>query len=377
MKFIAKLKPRTDANVTLLIKEFFASSPDKGSAISIKDGEVHLTVGFEESPPKNILDAIENYEVIEFFFKVDNINEKETESQNSFNAKEEMTQKAAITSTAESQEDKNIKPASKGKTIEKLDEIPEVKEMLQSSKSFEEFLNKVSEWLKLKEGKTLENFVKAVIVPAKDDKKTTWKTILANVENTEMACAPETARIKYTVAVSEKMKEEGYETSPIKFIKMLSEYANCWDDKDKNEKENNNVEADKVETNNNSAVSTDLSLRDEEPIKKLFVSLMDVAQNGKISVRTENVFKRMGLKEKDRDLLEIADIALKFPAEQLTWEEILKCLKNSFPTEGDRMNAQRRMSGLINVYANKLGLGKIKSIDFLTEMKKVILSNLD
>lgn len=60
MKFIAKLKPRSGANVALLIKEFFASSPDKGSAISIKDGEVSLTVGFEKKPSKGIIDAIEN-----------------------------------------------------------------------------------------------------------------------------------------------------------------------------------------------------------------------------------------------------------------------------------------------------------------------------
>lgn len=60
MKFIAKLKPRSGANVALLIKEFFASSLDKESCISIKDGEVSLTVGFEKSLLRVLLTLSKN-----------------------------------------------------------------------------------------------------------------------------------------------------------------------------------------------------------------------------------------------------------------------------------------------------------------------------
>ena len=370
MKFIAKLKPRSGANVALLIKEFFASSLDKESCISIKDGEVSLTVGFEKKPSKGIIDAIEKYEVIEFFFKVDNINGKENESISCLNRKDEQKiEKVTITATDKPQKNVGVKFTGKSKSIEKLDEIPEVKEMIQSSKSFEEFLNKISEWLNLKNGKNFEILVKAA-VPTGKSKRISWNIIFANMANAGIVYAPQTIRIKYTVAVSEKMKMEGYTINPIKFIRLLGEYANYWN---KNEKESNKVKAD----SDNSTVGTEISLKDENTIKILFASLMDVAQKGKISVRTENVFKRLGLKERDRDLLEIADIALKFPAEQLTWNELFKCLKSIFPTDEDQMDAQMRLSKLINEYAHKLGLGKVKAIDFLMEMKKVILSNLD
>lgn len=75
--------------------------------------------------------------------------------------------------------------------------------MIQSSKSFEEFLNKISEWLNLKNGKNFEILVKAA-VPTGKSKRISWNIIFANMANAGIVYAPQTIRIKYTVAVSEK-----------------------------------------------------------------------------------------------------------------------------------------------------------------------------
>ena len=67
MKFWAKLKLKEEKNADGLIREFFENFNSK-SSIVIKGEEAKVEVVFDSEPPKELIKAITQYDIVEFNF---------------------------------------------------------------------------------------------------------------------------------------------------------------------------------------------------------------------------------------------------------------------------------------------------------------------
>lgn len=337
MKFIAKLRIRKEVDVSLLIKEFFLSF-NEDNTIIIKDNEVLLTIVFEKDPPQGIINAMSDYEISEFLY-VSDVSKEPT-------VVDRMTKKAVEKSNdniAKSIENDDTK------ILVNLEEIPAIKEIIQSSVSFEDALVQISKWLEFNNHEDFENLISSSI-PAGEEEKISWGMIFKN-----MGKRKETVRIQFTTMLAKKMKEEKFTITPLKFIKMLVEYSNHWSKNDS--KANNTAELSSVNS-----------------LETMVKNLTDIAKEGSTEEKIEKIFTSMGLQESDSNLLILVHTVFKLSG-KMTWENIYNN-QNEFTSVEEQMNARRKLSELVNKFAKKVGYSStVKLINFLMEMKKAILND--
>ena len=348
MKFIARLRIRKDVDVSLMLKAFF-SSFNKENKIIVKDNEVFLTIVFEEDPPHGIINAMSDYEVSEFFFvsDIDHVSDIDKEP----TVVDEITKKAVEKSN------NNIAKHEEGddtKTLMNLEEIPAIKEIIQSSVSFEDALAQISKWLGFNNYVSFESLIKSSISTGKDE-KISWGMIFKNMGKNLKGYTNETVRIQFTTILAKKMKEENFTIKPLTFIAMVARYSNYW-------------------TKNNDKANTTAELSSVNPLEAMVKNLTDIVKEGSTEERVEKIFTSMGLQESDSNLLILVYTALKLPGE-MTWENIYNN-QNEFTSTEERMDARRKLSELVNKFAKKSGYSnQIKLITFLMELKKAILSD--
>lgn len=184
----AKVKLNKKQDFENLIKMFFKEF-NESSSISVRGKEAKLEVAFD-NPPMEIIDAINQCEIIELNYgrclnEYEGDGSKKTEKSSIFEKEntvevEEKSKKAKSTQLEENAGvNKEIKiqnkPKKKGesKARKKIPrrtdnlELPELAEIAKKAKSFENFAELVTEWLKITDKK--EYFINLIIESAKLD----------------------------------------------------------------------------------------------------------------------------------------------------------------------------------------------------------------
>ena len=162
-KLLAKIKLNNNENFGLLIRTFFENFNSENS-LNLKDNVADLELLFEV-PPKEIIEALSNYEILELNLTKMNSTTEVLEVQ-----KEEVKSK--------SKEIKSIKKddaisKSKSKNLTYVD-IPKLEELAKVSTSYEDFAYKIAEWLKM--DSKIQKFVDITLV-CENLENFTWKSI--------------------------------------------------------------------------------------------------------------------------------------------------------------------------------------------------------
>ena len=174
-RFLAKVRLREEKNAAYLIEAFFQNfNPE--SSIVLKDDEVKMEVFFE-SPPDELIDAIEQCDVIELYCgkclkeHEDNENVK-LKLDNDLKPKASAGEILNETKLPEVQE----KPEKRRSEPNDFPRIPELEAIAQKATSFDNFVTLVAQWVQI--GKK-QDFFKNMVIASTEVDVVTWK----NIEN--------------------------------------------------------------------------------------------------------------------------------------------------------------------------------------------------
>lgn len=334
MKIWAKVKLKEE-QAGLLIRSFFKEFHPE-SMISIKGNEAEVEIFFENEPPQGIVDAISKCGEIELKYSPDSEEVEEKEEKSSTKTKKEKG--------------KNKAKIDDSKTT--VQEIPDLNQIARKSNSYEEFIQKVADLLKLANRREL--FVKSVGIASELKGRISWPNIADkltienfNVNDYERGFCNKrvSAAFKGTIGL-------------MQLIKQIIEYRNY-------------------------GFSNKEQLTSGEPVTQqgifdlpCFQELIDCVDDTQpVDERVRTLLNAIGLNqrtgEEQHRILEVVNMAIKM--KDIDFDAIGEKLEIS--TE-DISGARMILSELLNVYiaSNAPSVGKIKAIDFLKELQKVIMT---
>ncbi len=312
-KFWVKVNLQEGETAGKLTKAIFQDSCEENKIIKARKKENELEVYFQE-PPMSIIETISEYRNFELVY------EKNVE-------KEEKT----------SQEEKGVriqKVNRKKVRAKSIDINPKIKEIAKKATSFSEFA------ILLVEGSELSNTQKsafeAMVVQAAEMKDLTWEKLEKSLQERNIVYNSQSRR-----QISNALKK--YDTTVMPFLKTVGNYQKYF----KQVKENTRV----------------LTIPVTERLKKAFVNL-DRTQS--VEERVQAIFNAMGLEgktaEERKQIIEFATETVK--KNNMAEDELLTTT-----------NIQRvAFSNFLNEYVSKNGgKEKVKALDFLKELQKVIM----
>lgn len=174
-RFLAKVRLKEEETAAYLIEAFFQNfNPE--SSIVLKEDEVEIEVFFE-SPPDELIDAIEQCDVIELYCGKC-LKEHEDNENVKLKSDDDLKPQASAgeilneTKLPEVQE----KPEKRRSEQNDFLHIPELEAIAQKAASFDNFVTLVAQWIQ--EGKK-QDFFKNMVIASTEVDVVTWK----NIEN--------------------------------------------------------------------------------------------------------------------------------------------------------------------------------------------------
>ena len=358
-KLLAKIKLNNNENFGLLIRTFFENFNSENS-LNLKDNVADLELLFEV-PPKEIIEALSNYEILELNLTKMNSTTEVLEVQ-----KEEVKSK--------SKEIKSIKKddaisKSKSKNLTYVD-IPKLEELAKVSTSYEDFAYKIAEWLKM--DSKIQKFVDITLV-CENLENFTWKSIekALNDKNIKL---PEWEK----TYIGRKIKEniDNILITPLILFYSIQKYREYSFASTTNNLSDNTSDTSKSNTSMVLTAKQNIKLKSMPKIKEFDLILENIDKTKPIKDRISYVLTPIGLttlsEELQNQIIELAYTALKkknvysdnvFDSSKIPEDKIL-IVRMSF-------------SRLLNNYIHKYDTNKnIILLDFISDLQPVIM-NID
>ena len=372
-RFLAKVRLKEEETVAYLIEAFFQNfNPE--SSIVLKEDEVKIEVFFE-SPPDELIEAIEQCEVIELYcgkFLEEHEDNENVKLKSDDDLKPQASAGEILNETKlpEVQE----KPEKRRSEPNDFPHIPELEAIAQKATSFDNFVTLVAQWIQI--GKR-QDFFKNMVIASTEVDVVTWKNI-ENVLNRKKIVFKQYDKLFSSNKISEKMKK--YSITLIPFLDILRKYKDYPFNQEKETSVGENVSQ---AVNQAPIQNLEEKISDESIISKPRIkmecmpeiqefeeTLESIDKTQAISERVRYVLKAIGLSklpaDQQRQIIEVASIAVK------SNEMDLESIFNAYG--GEYGETRMQFSKLINDYVKTHGGNeKVKILTFLSELQKVIM----
>ncbi len=411
-QFKAKVTFKDNKEAQNFVKAFFENFNFE-SCVKLKGNTAEMIICFREELPDAIIKSITNIPDLEFYYNEDLLEKiKETKiykSETSLrkqikNANEQ--QKSSANLELATEKPKNVKTTvktrkGKRRTTSSNKDVVKAKvqsdfdkmleNILKQSKSFEDFVELLAKYLKLK-GVALKKFKKLAICSTEME-KINWKEL----DKKYKTFSRDRETIGHQISIQFKT-----EMTLLAFLKSISKFktypfpqediskkeesdankkmviAEKLQDSKKDEEQPNNQETHK-ESESTQKDPQEFELVEQSKIlelncfKEIFTKVNKIQP---IQARIQFVLKSMGLDERQQEekdwILEIANNAIK----QKNLDNSFNS-KNNIPKEQKEL-AQMVFSEFVNTFLNKReGNKMIKLVDFLKEFQKNILTDIE
>lgn len=372
-RFLAKVRLKEEETAAYLIEAFFQNfNPE--SSIVLKEDEVKIEVFFE-SPPDELIEAIEQCEVIELYcgkFLEEHEDNENVKLKSDDDLKPQASAGEILNETKlpEVQE----KPEKRRSEPNDFPHIPELEAIAQKATSFDNFVTLVAQWIQI--GKR-QDFFKNMVIASTEVDVVTWKNI-ENVLNRKKIVFKQYDKLFSSNKISEKMKK--YSITLIPFLDILRKYKDYPFNQEKETSVGENVSQ---AVNQAPIQNLEEKISDESIISKPRIkmecmpeiqefeeTLVSIDKTQAISERVRYVLKAIGLSklpaDQQRQIIEVASIAVK--SNEMNLESIF----NAYG--GEYGETRMQFSKLINDYVKTHGGNeKVKILTFLSELQKVIM----
>lgn len=372
-RFLAKVRLKEEETAAYLIEAFFQNfNPE--SSIVLKEDEVKIEVFFE-SPPDELIEAIEQCEVIELYcgkFLEEHEDNENVKLKSDDDLKPQASAGEILNETKlpEVQE----KPEKRRSEPNDFPHIPELEAIAQKATSFDNFVTLVAQWIQI--GKR-QDFFKNMVIASTEVDVVTWKNI-ENVLNRKKIVFKQYDKLFSSNKISEKMKK--YSITLIPFLDILRKYKDYPFNQEKETSVGENVSQ---AVNQAPIQNLEEKISDESIISKPRIkmecmpeiqefeeTLASIDKTQAISERVRYVLKAIGLSklpaDQQRQIIEVASIAVK--SNEMNLESIF----NAYG--GEYGETRMQFSKLINDYVKTHGGNeKVKILAFLSELQKVIM----
>lgn len=410
-KFKAKVKFEDCENEIMLIRTFFEFFNSESSiTVDKKEAKIEIEYAFEEKPPMEIIDAINDCEIIHINYSK-NLKEAEQEEvlQNETEKNDSEQEKNLQTETKSDSERKNVEveiieqteqanaesknfnqnkfsPKIKTEQLKKVEKkptvnIPELDEIAKKSNSFEHFTELVAEWLEMSSKK---EYFKNLVIAASEVDNITWKNLGKILENKNIIYT-DGDRINTSQCVSKKLKK--YSITCLPFLKATKKYKDYSFKKVEERPPEENTSEQEIK-------NTITSIEDNKPDQIVFLKprvkmecmpeskefeekLANVDKTQQVEERVRYVLGAMGLSnmvvEEQKQIVEFATTAIK--KGKINLDDIF--IKTN--TAGEQTITVRMMfSKLVNDFVQKYESNKkVKLSTFLSELQKIIMDKTE
>ena len=314
-KFRVKVNLQEGETAGEITKAFFQDFCTENH-IKVREKEVELEVHFQEVP-MSIIEAISGYKDFELEYEKD-LKENATLEQKNKPKKKVQNRKKTKTNTSIT--------------------IPEIEEFAKQATSFQHFADLIVEWLEIKG--TSKKVGKEFIMAAIEVEVIQWRNLKLALTSKNVVCT------QYNEAVVKKSisnKCEKYSVTPVLFFAIVSQY-----------KDYHFIGRQKFEM---------LSVPVNAEMEK---ALFEINRTRPIEERVFFMLKAMGVEEKEAGEKErIVQFAIEAVKKKNMAEDSL-LTQNSF--------SRVAFSNFLNEYVSKNGgKEKVKALDFLQELQKVII----
>ena len=420
MKIWVKIRLNEEKKAEKLIREFFKNFNSK-SSIVIKGQEAKIEVVFEKDPPRQLIDVITDYDLIEFNFgKVleEYTEDSDTEVETPDETKDSNTEVETLDETKDSNPEvetldetkdsntevetpvnltvhttdnsKQIKntegnggksTARKSRKIANVDilNIPQLGEIAKKAESFEHFAKLIAEHLEMdKREEIFKNFV----IVASEIEEISLRTLEEALKNKNVSYT-EWDKISISKQVGEKLKD--YSVTFLPLLNALRQYKNYPFGGDAIESVDESVTETITEPDNESVDETITGFEDttskntvkmecmpEIPMFEEVLGSVDKTQP--IEERVKHVLSAMGLDQnsqwKQQKIFKIINAAVRI--KEISLDEIF--LKAEIPKD-DTMVARMELSKFVNDFVKKYDSNKkVRLLDFFEQLQKIVIN---
>lgn len=358
MKFTARGKVNDSQSAVNVIVAFFKNF-NKDSYVGIKNGNIELEIVFEEEKlPEEIATALSSCDELVFTYgqPSDNSDLEVKKESNSEIGRAEVDEIATGTEVTEEQE----KSETKDENSEKKEEVhtldSELNALAEDSETFEEFLLKIGEYIKI--GKRKSFFEEAVSI-AVDNSIKTWKEIYKFFDERNISYGQwESAQLN-----SKLSKKFGslYIITSIEFVNKVAAYKiNFFEKKEiatesiENSQENNSLNEE--EEANKEEVIPKKRMKHMPEIPAFEAQLAKMDKNKTRDEKVEYVLALMGwgLSKNSHNFNEMQNIAkIAKKAVELQENDITNVIMNTDIFEPDVFTLRMQFSSFINDFVKK------------------------
>lgn len=359
MKFTARGKVNDSQSAVNVIVAFFKNF-NKDSFVGIKNGNIELEIVFEEEKlPEEIATALSSCDELVFTYgqPSDDSDPEVKKESNSETEREEVDEIALgteVTKKQEESETKDIENSVKKEEVHTLDS--ELNALAEDSETFEEFLFKIGEYIKI--GKRKSFFEEAVNISA-DNSTKTWTEIFKFFDERNISYGQwESAQLN-----SKLSRKFGslYNITSIEFVNKVATYkVNFFEKKEL-------ATASKENSQENNSLNEEEEAKKEEVIPKKRMKHMpeipafeaQLAKMDKTKSRDEKVEYVLGLmgwelsknSHNFNEMQNIAKIAKK--AVELQENDITNVIMNTDIFAPDTLTLRMQFSNFINDFVKK------------------------
>ena len=379
MKFTARGKVNDSQSAVNVIVAFFKNF-NKDSFVGIKNGNIELEIVFEEEKlPEEIATALSSCDELVFTYgqPSDNSDPEVKKESNSETGRAEVDEIASRTEVIEEQEEsetKDIENSVKKEEVHTMDS--ELNALAEDSETFEEFLLKIGEYIKI--GKRKSFFEEAVSI-AVDNSIKTWKEIYKFFDERNISYGQwESAQLN-----SKLSKKFGslYIITSIEFVNKVAAYKiNFFEKKEiatesiENSQENNSLNEE--EEANKEEVIPKKRMKHMLEIPAFEAQLAKMDKNKTRDEKVEYVLALMGwgLSKNSHNFNEMQNIAkIAKKAVELQENDITNVIMNTDIFEPDTFTLRMQFSTFINNFVQKFHPKmQISVSDFLMDLIEVV-----
>lgn len=402
MKFWAKVRFKGERNAEHLIRAFFADfNPE--SSIVIRGKEAKIEGVFSNTPPTELIEAVNHCEVVEFNFgkALEEYSEEENahfveEEEISEQTEKESAEEKNLEQAEHTEMDKEIlqqiEPLEKKRGIiatksaenaekakiakaEKVS-IPYLEEFAKKATSFNHFVNLVAEWLEM--GKRQE-FFEALVTVGIEVEKISWKE-LENALKNKAVNYTQWDKIHTGQQVSKKLKE--YSVTMLTFLNEMVLYK----DYPFGHAQSDKIFVEQVTAENANVAEYENSDITEESISKKRAKMAcmpeiayfeevlgSIDKTQPVENRVRYVLTAMGWNNTDEQdqqkIFSIANAAVRI--EEMDFDTIFS--KANIPVYSS-MDARMTFSKFLNDFISKYDSDKkVKLLDFLKQLQEIVM----
>lgn len=380
MKFTARGKVNDSQSAVNVIVAFFKNF-NKDSFVGIKNGNIELEIVFEEEKlPEEIATALSSCDELVFTYgqPSDNSDPEVKKESNSETGRAEVDEIASRTEVIEEQEEsetKDIENSVKKEEVHTMDS--ELNALAEDSETFEEFLLKIGEYIKI--GKRKSFFEEAVNI-AVDNSIKTWTKVYKFFDERNISyCQWESAQLNSKIS---KKFGSLYNITSIEFVNKVAAYKTNFFEKEElaaeskeNSHENNSSnEEEKEKKEEVIAKNVRMKHMPEIPTFEAQLSKMDKTKSKDEKVKFVLGLMGWGLSKNSHNFNEMQNIEkIAQKAVEMQEIDITSVIMNTGIFAPDVFTLRMQFSTFINNFVQKFHPKmQISVSDFLMDLIEVV-----